>query len=1029
MIKKVSPSTVIKTNDPRTKVEKRVSYPGYNAFRPFVVEELNRRKTELLSPVVSPFVRMTSCTLDRENGRRYFTLGLHGFDQNDIDMFDSAYGSNAEIVGYSYAVKDGKKVLHTSDMIASEALPPGFDTNMSAKQKESIRNQRDYFKNQQIQSKIFANNSHPIPGITSINVTRQGPFAPFVSKVSWQCYNKAQFEFLRHHFMNVGQYVVVEWGNVFYDNQIKKPLNFSDGGITAELARCVNGGRQYIIDHYVKQNSGNYDFVVGVVSNFDVQLDAYTGIYTCTTTVVSIGELIFGINNQFTYVNVEDDPATCKTSTINDYFQPNGGEFDNLVNIKQHDSSLVSSYHTEWTEESINQNRDSKEIFNNMSMNPNDYRFVSWVFFTDTLLPALFNLINKNKDTVDIQQWFDLSYTSKTNKENWIGYNVRLRSTNPDTMLLVTKDMLNVPSDFTGAGAFGQDMSGAALDGHRGILSKGVWLNVGMIRRAFLGCTNLVNALRQITADMNNATENYWHLSLTWDDEINKWKIVDQKWSDPATVPDIYKFNEIRADGSSYGELLDIQMESSFPPELITQTMLYAKYKSSPASERARLLRKWPHIGNTSNFIFSLNWTNLVDVLSEELQNVPRTVPSSALVTAAGSPQDNTVKARMGGGGDFRTSSKVQTAKTSSKPEPGKKVGQALVSSPFSKQGGFSEAISFTGAKRYTAGVPNLKLPATDLLKGQGSGPGAFLTNSTRLLEPRFRAAYEAWCKAVELNLSQYNIKIVTNYTVRNFTYQENLRKRNAGYKPAEGDTSYHSSGQAADFGITENGTYYSMHNSSKLWIRNQLVAIANEINRETVSKGLPRAELKFLNDPAEAHHIQSGDKRGQTIPDGAYAVNVTYAEFSEMSDSDKQKIVIPNEPQYKDDVVSIENEENRLIAKNLDISTRFGNPIMYMIETQPSAMVAQITRDGLERTTSPNGFVLGFPTTTAITLTLLGLAGISISDVFLCDKLPYVFEQYGAFQTTEITEEISTSGWKTYIRGYFKLIWLEGKK
>jgi hypothetical protein len=512
-----------------------------------------------------------------------------------------------------------------------------------------------------------------------------------------------------------------------------------------------------------------------------------------------------------------------------------------------------------------------------------------------------------------------------------------------------------------------------------------------------------------------------------WDDEINKLMIVDRKWADPAKVPYIYTFNEIKEDGSSYGELLDINLESSFPPELITQTMLYARYKSAPASERARLIKQWPRIGSTSNFIFSLNWTNLVDLLSEEMQKQPRNSPSALLLTVPGKEGDETVRANVAGGSDPHTATKTQTVSTSKKSKRGAALGTNLVM-PKEVPGDKIEWVV-----RNSVNPKNLKKVATDLMRGDGSnGPniGAYLTKSTRLLEPRFRAAYEAFVSMVKVNMPPYQVQ--TNYTVRSVAYQANLIANEKGQKPADPSKSKHVTGQAVDFGLIDNkGNYYSMlkldPDTNKL--HNKLVSIVEVLNSETRSKGLDRAELEFLNDLAERHHIQSKDSRGDTIPDNAFTSDVTYSEYFKLDSQEKRELPT-NVPDVliKNDSTSIESSEEQIKEKNEDIIIRFGNPIIFLVETQPSAMVAKITRDGMNNPNSPNGFILGFPTTTAITVNLLGLAGISISDVFLCDKLPYIFEQYGAFQVLEVTEKITNRGWFTDIRGYFKLIWIEGK-
>jgi hypothetical protein len=126
--------------------------------------------------------------------------------------------------------------------------------------------------------------------------------------------------------------------------------------------------------------------------------------------------------------------------------------------------------------------------------------------------------------------------------------------------------------------------------------------------------------------------------------------------------------------------------------------------------------------------------------------------------------------------------------------------------------------------------------------------------------------------------------------------------------------------------------------------------------------------------------------------------------------------------------VDQFEKEEKAQIeATKENINIRFGRGVTNVIAPSMSTMRNLITRDGYAKHPTPNSFVAPFPTTTAVEVQLQGISGISISDAFLVDRLPFIFERYGVFQVTEITDSIADRGWTTNIRGYFKLIWLNG--
>jgi hypothetical protein len=95
---------------------KRRPFPQFNAFRPFVMGELSRRKYQNEFPPQSPFVRITSCMLEKELQYVFFTLGLHGLElESDINIFDQIYGTGRDIVGYAYDKKNG---------MSKNSLPP-----------------------------------------------------------------------------------------------------------------------------------------------------------------------------------------------------------------------------------------------------------------------------------------------------------------------------------------------------------------------------------------------------------------------------------------------------------------------------------------------------------------------------------------------------------------------------------------------------------------------------------------------------------------------------------------------------------------------------------------------------------------------------------------------------------------------------------------------------------------------------------------------------------------------------------------
>jgi hypothetical protein len=1015
--------------------KKRLPYPMYNPFRPFVFDELDRRKNTLPVSTTTPFVRMTACTEDIDYNRRFFTLGLHGFSDSDYDMFDSSYGKSKDVVGYSYDITTGgnaKKRLHSSDMISSG--DPNLE-GLSATESRAVRNQIATF--QQEQADVFSKTAQPIPGILSANVDRIGPFAPFIANVNWQCYNRGQLEFLRNHFMNVGQHVVLEWGHQHANKRTAKMLDFGDPDVLEELVECLKMGRKYIIDNYVEPNDGNYDFVVGAVGQFNVTYDSQRGIYNCMTRIVSPGEVIFGLNNNFTFIDTENATPTGnqRLTTIVDFFTP-ARKFDELINNYSNDKSLVADFQADVSRARTNVNLTTSDLGENLATNPADRQFVSWNFFTDKLLPEIFSLINadvsiKLTDLFDISFTNDSEYATEFTDETWVGYNENLKSVDPEVMVLATKDMPVIIPAFNGAGILGADGPG-----DRGKLSQGVWLNVGMIRNAFATQNTFVEAIRDICKKMSNASQNFWRLSLTWDEEVNRWRIIDLNFG---TQPDseFYTFNKVDETGSVGMDTLNVEIESAFPAEAVTQAMMYSRFKSATAEERASMLALSAKIGTPSTFIFSLNWSGLVDILDRAKQADKTDIGETTIQGSSPNTEPDTTRARVS---RFSLASSGVASSAGAGPSQfGRPIGNNILTNNLSNNVEEPFEIGSRISNPRTVSINPKTGLADDLRPGQGGKPedGAFAINTTRLLHPQFAKSFDRWKRSVETYVtgrSGERIKISITVSVRNGKYQANLKKL-YGSNAASAGLSKHETGQAIDFAVTVGGIPIKINDYNNLYIWNQL-----KDHAERVTEGLDESErhhyatLRMIDRQGERHHIEmEGTRHPEVVPDEAFANGQTYEDWKAGNipaqtyvKSSRRKQRDKNE--YHGDIAPVDEQDT--INKQTAILEKFGESILPMVELDASGMMNRIAKSGYDNHARwSNGYVTGFPTTTATTVKLAGMSGFTISDMFHVERLPYVFRQYGAFQVTEIKEEITVAGWFTNLRGYFKMIWLEGKK
>jgi hypothetical protein len=1016
------------TAQPQTEEERR-PWPQFNAFRTFVNDELIRRKTSYPAPVNSPFVRLTSCKQDKTNKYAYFTLGLHGFDNQDINLFDQAFNSKVDIVGYAYdltAQGNRPKRLVSSDELHN-APPQDFVSNDQKNNKKLLDDiggiQQKIIEQQKT---VFAAGSHPIPGITNVSVSRQGIGTPMIATVRWACYNRAQLEFLRNHFMITGGYVVLEWGQNFFDKQPKKILNFSDPEIHKELVQVMLQGRRYVTKQWVEPNEGNYDFLVGYIGNFTVDLDAQNNIYECSATLYGAGEHLFGLNSFLTFVDKESVAGSNdahKPSTIHEFFKPNGA-FDIMVRQAAANTTpvkpSVAKFKVDWSRRA-NGGYANAEEFQQFSNNPTDARFVSWEFFMTHVIPELFKLLRSDKVTRDLEQTMVLEDddTAPTDTQNWVGDHPALRSTDPDVMVMVKRDARTVNDQaFAGIGYFGEEPDSKSF---RGKLNHGIWVNTDAIRYAFTATNTFREGISNLLMQMNNSVANYWSLMLFYDDEISKYKIVDAKHINQNYASKFYKFNE-----KTQGETLNIAFDSAFPPELITQMALFSYLKTTDPNRRAELMNQYPSIGTTSTFIFALNWTDLDDILDRELAEARKVnsavasieIPTSMDVTKQNPPARTDAR--------VTDSQKVTSINTQGK-------GQSI--------GGFNNLVGVDNINDKNTFIEPIK-SSTHTVNAPWENAEAELMFHRSL---QFKTMIES--NAISKNIDPDFVKAIISTESEFIPGRLGAGRKTGGrglmqivYSTAEaaGFTGTRDelldSSNSVKFGcihlkdrLTEAGVVWSANFQTYTGDLEAAVSMFNLGNKDS-SKGIGVRSIggRFVNQTyvdrviGFYNYFRKKNNNPQ-IKSGADGQRVVLTPPPKIdAEADKQKTeLLSSEPVLK--------------LQEADPTTaKFGaSSVMKYIRTQPSSMIAEITKTGPEDYAGrrPNSFVAPFPTTTSVMVDIVGISGISVTDGFFVDKLPFIFERYGCFQVTEVAESISPdSGWITRVSGYFKLLWMNGE-
>jgi hypothetical protein len=155
-----------------------------------------------------------------------------------------------------------------------------------------------------------------MPGITSIDVKSKSAYGSLREVVvNFNCWDIRQLEDLELLYMRPGYTVLVEWGWLPYlDNKggLKNNIDFTQNDIINKTPTKEDLFKN-IYDTAVKEYNGNYDAMFGYVKNYSWSARADGG-YDCTTTIISVGEILESLKVNYAPFNNLD--AISKTGLI-----------------------------------------------------------------------------------------------------------------------------------------------------------------------------------------------------------------------------------------------------------------------------------------------------------------------------------------------------------------------------------------------------------------------------------------------------------------------------------------------------------------------------------------------------------------------------------------------------------------------------------------------------------------------------------------------------------------------------------------
>lgn len=554
-----------------------------------------------IAGIAEAYEYLNPLNLGRYAGGKYFTLGVHGWDNSMSN--DDMYGTQANnglIVGTTY--KDGQQILVRTN--EQSEVPVDFNQpNMKT-----------------LGDKFASPISYPPPGIESATVERLRNGNVLKFTVNAVCYTRQQLDMLDMLAFSPGMTCILEWGNTIsnpagtYNGlQKDKVLNFRNtesitdellflleltvGGITLpeKQARLQNGNtvlgsRSYVIEKWCKPNNYNYDFAVATVGN--VKTELIDNKYKVTLTCYGVADNImyisaYATNNPQSDKQTNGNDLTYVTS-VREYFSPRSKFSVLLSDMVEKDPEIVKF------EESDNQSKkagvgaaeSSGTPINDLGQENTYYitlnKFIN--FFLNDTTNGILKIINDsvtitgNRGSAGkIKQLLSQLKDPVDGIPIKVGYNEVLRSTDPSVMLIYNwnamksntlspqvaanyQSFLGVkPSDATvpsqalarlAASKLTQidEQGNEKTDGNpSGIATttSGIWLNSKFIQEVFLSSRTIFEAIEAMLLKINAATEGYWDLKLIYDEENDVFRIYDDNLKElPTKDSQIYVFNK-----------------------------------------------------------------------------------------------------------------------------------------------------------------------------------------------------------------------------------------------------------------------------------------------------------------------------------------------------------------------------------------------------------------------------------------------------------------------------------------------------
>ena len=154
----------------------------------------------------------------------------------------------------------------------------------------------------------------PMPGITSVQIRSINRFGTLKeATITFNCWDRAQLTKLEKLFMRPGFSALLEWGHSMYTKDGNEPYDKYVETVQTFFTPGQSKEKIYAeIERLKKGSAYNYDGILGLIKNFSWSFRPDGG-YDCTTTVISIGEIMESLT-----IDVDTPSITDRNSTENE---------------------------------------------------------------------------------------------------------------------------------------------------------------------------------------------------------------------------------------------------------------------------------------------------------------------------------------------------------------------------------------------------------------------------------------------------------------------------------------------------------------------------------------------------------------------------------------------------------------------------------------------------------------------------------------------------------------------------------------